>query len=161
MIGTLVAAFALAVTFPVDTKEKTDETRLVSAPVAYEDVMLILTDRSGVAAVVFKKEIKNGVHFEYRYVSKNLKIAKRGTGLLIEKFVFKPTDDPKVKRMIDVGSQLFIKIESLSLQWSFSGKGRGWIYYLPELLRVQIGTTEDFETIDLRRFMWLDKGTAK
>jgi hypothetical protein len=126
----------------------------VAAPVIYEDLMLIISGKNGVAALVFRDEITKGVNYEYRYLSNDLRTRKRGTGVLCEKFTLKATKDPKLFEKIDIGSQLFIKIESISVEWSFNLKGRGWIYYSPENVRVQLGHAKDFHTVDLRRFVW-------
>jgi hypothetical protein len=39
------------------------------------------------------------------------------------------------------------------VEWSYSAKGRGWIYYRPEEVRVQIANAKEFEKLDLKRFL--------
>src|SRR5262245_7348537 len=97
----------------------------VAAPIVYEDLVLILASKEQVAAIIFKKEINRGVHFEYRLWDKKSKAEQKGTGVVFEKY--KPTEDPKT--FVDDGSQLFIKAQTLTVEWSYSMKGRGYIYY--------------------------------
>lgn len=136
-----------------DQNKKEEVPIRISAPIFYKDLMLILASKEGVVAIIFTKEIHHGVHYQYRFLEKASKKEIFGQGIFCEKKRFLPADKPNAFWVIDEGSQLFFKIgSSMELEWSYSMPGRGWIYYLPERLRVQIAHQEYFKTIDLHRF---------
>jgi hypothetical protein len=126
-----------------------------SAPVVYEDLMLILSTRDGVAAVVFGKDLEEGVTYRYRYLPKGTEKEQSGDGKVFEKYERVPTAGPHgqvVTGLDDKGSQLFITAGAIKLEWSYAAKGRGWIYYQPEEVRVQIANAREFAKCDLKRF---------
>jgi hypothetical protein len=114
--------------------------------------MLVLTHEKGVAAVIFTDETKDGVKYRYRYIPKDGK-EESGTGELFEKYKRRPSDKPGKTLVVDDGGQLFLKAGPSKVEWSYSGKGKGHIYYRPEYVRLQIADAGDFEKIDLKRFM--------
>ena len=59
---------------------------------------------------------------------------------------------PGETRLLGDGGRLSIKAGRLEVVWSFARKGKGYIYYFPERVRVQIANAHDFEKIDLNRF---------
>jgi hypothetical protein len=127
----------------------------VSAPVVYQDLMLIVSTRDGVAAVAFGKEIEEGVTYRYRLLLKGAEKERSGEGKVFEKYERVPTQGPHgevVTGIVDRGSELFLTAGSVKLEWSYSAKGRGWVYYQPEQVRVQIANAAEFEKIDLKRF---------
>lgn len=54
--------------------------------------------------------------------------------------------------ILDRGSSLFLRAGSLSLLWSKDDETRGWVYYEPERVRVQIATARLFDTVRRSRF---------
>ena len=135
----------------------------IAAPLVYADMMLILVERDEIAAFVFKDEIEKGVRYEFRIFSRMTGKVSNGTGFVREKFK-EITDgsslskkDGKVRKMfVDDGSVFCIRAGKIQVGWTYSKRGVGWIYYQPEKTRAQIAHSEDFQTIDLRRFIWDD-----
>ena len=125
----------------------------ISAPVAYEDLMLVLSTKDGIAAVAFGKEVEKGVTYRYRFVPQGKEKEESGEGKVFEKYKLVPTKDPDKMEVVDEGSQLFLKAGPIKVEWSYSMAGRGWIYYTPEVVRVQIANAKEFEKVDLKRFM--------
>src|SRR5262249_47465014 len=113
----------------------------ISAPVVYEDLMLIVSTRDGVAAFTFGKEIEEGVTYRYRLLLKGAEKERSGEGKVFEKYERVPTPGPNgmvVTGLVDRGSELFLTAGPVKLEWSYSAKRRGWVYYQPEQVRVQI-----------------------
>jgi hypothetical protein len=127
----------------------------ISAPVVYEDLMLVLSTSQGVAAVAFGKEVEEGVTYRYRFLPAGTGAEETGQGKVVEKYRRVPAEAPDgrvVTGVVDEGGKLFIAAGSIRLEWSYSGKGRGWVYYQPEQIRVQIAHARQFEKVDLKRF---------
>jgi hypothetical protein len=127
----------------------------ISAPVVYEDLMLIVSTSDGVAAIAFGKEIEQGVTYRYRLLLKGAEKERSGEGKVFEKYERVPTQGPHgevVAGLVDRGSELFLTAGPVKLEWSYSAKRRGWVYYQPEQVLVQIAKAGDFEKIDLQRF---------
>jgi len=122
--------------------------------------MLIVTSRDAVAAFVFGDEIKGafakkteqGVKYKYRYVEVANGKVLGGSGVVVEKYEEKKTDDPNRFELVDWGSVTQLKAGKLQIDWAFQSNGRGWVYYIPEDIVIQIGHSRDFERIDLKRF---------
>jgi hypothetical protein len=153
-------AVAGATTAPVPP-EADQPRRDVSAPVIYEDLMLVLVTKEGAAAVVFHDPAAdgNGVSYKFRYQSADGKTHKTGSGMVVE-------------RKLDDGSGydetlLDIKAGPIALHWSRGNPVRGWIYYSPEVMQVHMAHADSFEVqvkmfglqrleieaLDLKRFM--------
>jgi len=127
----------------------------ISAPVVYEDLMLVLANGDGAAAVVFTNPTERGVSYRFRYESRDGMKNTSGAGA-----VFEERENGRY-----AGGQLFIKAGPFRLGWSDGGAARGWIYYNPEKLKVHIAHAKDFENsdearigvpskkLDLKRFM--------
>ncbi|HJZ57021.1 MAG TPA: RNA polymerase sigma factor [Gemmataceae bacterium] len=130
----------------------------VAAPVAYKDLMLVLVNKDGAAAVIFHDPEKRSVSYKFRYESADGKTTLSGGGKVFERY----TDDGKYD-----GGDLHIEAGPIKIEWSVGDLNRGWIYYHPEKLSVQIAHARDFddrvETIgdqktdyprlDLKRYM--------
>jgi hypothetical protein len=146
----LLTALAAVRGFAADTPEK------ISAPVVYKNLMLILTTNDGVAAIAFGKEIDEGVTYRYRFLPKNGEKETSGEGKVFEKYRRVPTKagphGQVVTGLEDLGSELVIAAGPVRLEWSYSAPGRGWVYYQPEQIRVQIANAKEFEKSDLKRF---------
>jgi hypothetical protein len=146
---------SLAGTSPAEGAPAPAAPAKVSAPVVYEDLMLIVAAKEGVAAVVFVKDLPNGAAYRYRFLPKDGGKEQTGEGKVLEKYERVPTKGPQgrvVTGAVDKGSRLVIEAGLIKLEWSYSAKGRGWVYYRPEEVRVQIGNARDLATCDLRRF---------
>lgn len=145
----------------------------IAAPIVYENLMLVLVNSKGAAAVIFtgdldvvenaREERREGVSYRYRYQSRDGKNTFEGTGVVFER--------RSLGSRTYQGGRLFIKAGPIRLGWSYGDAGRGWIYYTPEELRVHIATAERFDDgvevapfdgtrfpvpkLDLKRFMSL------
>jgi hypothetical protein len=127
----------------------------LSAPVVYKELVLILATKDGVAAVVFGEDIEDGVVYHYRFLPNGTEKEQTGDGKVFEKYELIPTRGPHgllVTGAVDKGGQLLITAGPIKLEWSYAGKGRGWVYYQPEDVRVQIAGAKDFKKYDLKRF---------
>ncbi len=123
----------------------------ISAPIVYDGLMLVLSDEDGVAAIIFPTEIERGVKYKYRYLPIHGK-EERGEGEVFEKYRNLPGSKPGETQVVNDGGKLSIKAGALKVVWSAAQAGRGYIYYHPELIRVQIANASDFEKLDLGRF---------
>jgi tetratricopeptide (TPR) repeat protein len=123
----------------------------ISAPVVYKELMLVLSDEEGVAAIAFTSEIEYGVKYRYRYLPKHGK-EESGTGEVFERHGRLADDGADGKQKADAHVKLSLKAGPLHVVWSWAEAGKGYIYYHLELIRVQIANAEDFEKIDLARF---------
>ena len=123
----------------------------ISAPIVYKELMLIVDNEDGIAAIVFPKEVKYGVKYRYRYLTKHGK-EESGEGEVSEKHKRLSSETPGEAAIASDQGKLSLNAGPLHLIWSFAEAGRGYVYYHPELVRVQIANAADFETIDLNRF---------
>jgi hypothetical protein len=124
----------------------------VAAPVVYKDLMLVLASDEGVAAVVFTDELKEGRAYKFRYESNDGKTKDSGDGKVFEKYKRFPGKKPKETVVVDDGGELYLKAGPIKVEWSYSDDERGWIYYIPEKVRVQIATADEFDKVVLKRF---------
>jgi hypothetical protein len=132
----------------------------ITSPVAYADLMLVLVNADGAAAVVFGKVGAEGaeVPYRFRYQSADGKTTKTGEGKLFERRVAGGGYDP---------AGLELKAGPICLKWSMGGQSSGWVYYAPEAVKVHLANARDFEdkvedvrgrkeeykALDLKRFM--------
>ena len=124
-----------------------------STPIVYKNLMLVLSNKDGVAAIVFTDEIEYGVKYRYRYLPKHGK-EESGEGEVFEKYKRFPGNKPGEYRVVNDGGKLSLKAGPLHVMWSFAAAGKGYIYhYHPQFVRVQTANARDFEKIDLSRFM--------
>jgi Tol biopolymer transport system component len=126
-----------------------DET--LSAPITYKDSMVVLTSESGVAAVIFPEEIKDGVKYRYRGLTGDGKEVS-GEGEVFEKYKRIPIENSDDVRLENDGGKLVIQAGPCEVQWSLGGKGRCFIYYSPEKMKVQMANARNYKTLDLKRF---------
>jgi len=131
---------------------KGSELGRVSAPLVYEKLMLVLATADGVTAIVFTDKVENGVGYKFRYESADGKKRETGTAKLFEKYKRLPGRKAGEVEVVDDGGELWFKGGSYEVEWSLGPEGRGWIYYYPEKVRVQIATSDEFDKIDLKRF---------
>jgi hypothetical protein len=133
----------------------------ICAPVRYESLMLLISDGKSIMAVVFSGDVNNsnggrrecGVKYSYRHYSKSNKIEQKRDGLLCERTKEVGKDGKNRLVLEDDGSQLELTAAAIKVKWSYGGPGRGWLYYNPEEVRVQIAHAKGFRTIDLARFI--------
>jgi hypothetical protein len=129
----------------------------ISAPVVYKELMLVLSNDDGAAAVVFTEAIDRGIKYKFRYESKD---GKSSSG---EAAVFEKYENGRY-----AGGDLFIKAGPIQLGWSNGTPVRGFVYYNPDKMKVQIAMAKFFDDsvvkpivgepklikkIDLKRFM--------
>jgi hypothetical protein len=130
----------------------------VSAPVAYQDLMLVLVTKDGAAAVIFTPGATGEeVGYSFRYESADGK-KLAGTGKLFERKLMGGGYDP---------DGLFVVAGPVKIEWSRGNADRGWIYYSPEVVTVHLAHADNFAErrrklgngvivdteLDLRRFM--------
>jgi tetratricopeptide (TPR) repeat protein len=123
----------------------------ISAPVTYEGLMLVLSNEKGAAAIAFTREIQYGVTYRYRYSPKQGK-EEFGEGKVFEKSRTIHGSKPDEVHRVNDKEELVLEAGPLHVVWSFAEVGKGYIYYHPEHVRVQIASANDFEKIDLNRF---------
>lgn len=120
----------------------------ITARFLYSDTMLLLSSEAGVAAVIFGEPIhtarKQGVHYEYRYESRDGMKKLAGKGELFE----------MRNRKGQMVGKRYVEAGDIRVPWSVSGDTTGWIYYSPESLRVQLGNARDFGE---RTEPWMNK----
>jgi hypothetical protein len=115
------------------------------APVFYRDPenaaaqsMLVLTNNDGAAAIYFTGNFAEpgvtGVAYSYRYESFDGKTKREGTGELFEQRNAERT----------LGGSVDIDIAGLAIRWSPADVHRGWIYYSPEKVRVNLADGRQF-----------------
>jgi hypothetical protein len=157
-----VVAFALQVAMVGGNQEPArvlPRLQRISAPVFYENALLALVDEEGVALIKFEcpatkkpdvETTSEPVSYQYRYQAKGTEVVS-GSGLLYERYV--PNEDKSVDSLID-GGQLYVTAGHFKVEWSQGDASMGWIYYVPEKLRVQIANVKDFEELHLDRFSY-------
>jgi len=110
----------------------------ITARFLYSDTMLLLSSEAGVAAVIFGEPIhtarKQGVRYEYRYESRDGLKKIAGEGELFE----------TRNRQGQMVGKRYIEAGDIRVPWSVADDAKGWIYYSPESLRVQLGNAQDF-----------------
>lgn len=135
--------------------EPTEPTR-IGAPIVYQDLMLVLATDKAVAAVIFGDEVNNdtdkGVDYKLRVLDLTTGKESAGSGRLVRSYRREKTDNPQIVNLIDLGSVTSIKAKDVELRWGYQAPGRGWIYYYPEQMTVQIAHREYFEDVNLRIF---------
>jgi hypothetical protein len=148
---------------PLARGQGSDPASGLSAPIAYEDLMLVLVSKEGAAAVIFDEVNNDGnaIQYNFRYESADGKKKLSGTGKLFERRL----DDD---RGYDPEG-LSITSGPVSIKWSRGSRYRGWIYYAPEVVTVHLAHAENFKSheqkigfdgetimvkeLDLRRFL--------
>ena len=53
--------------------------------------------------------------------------------------------------IVNDGGELHLKAGPIHVEWSLGGEKAGWIYYDPDIIRVQIVSSRHFEKLDLQR----------
>jgi hypothetical protein len=109
-------------------------TRNVSAPLLYEDTMLIIVSDDGVAAVVFRPTVNGSAAYDFRFEGKDGQTIENVDRPLYEQ------RNPDGK----MGGEVFIKAGPIAVQWSKHSEKRGWIYYRPEKIKVYFANARDF-----------------
>lgn len=134
----------------------------VSAPIHYQDLMLVISTKDHVLAIVFEDEIdsrsadgsviEKGVKYRSRSWSRKHTKEVCDNGILVEKIKYTKTANPRKIAGVDAGSERVLAIGGKSVEWGYRTRGGGWLYYSPEEVTVQIGLHKDFETVLLSRF---------
>jgi len=158
-----VSAFVLITAFILTadvhgTKLKMSERRSpIAAPIHYAGVAIVLADKTGVAVVTFHcpptdKHVlpatSEVVEYRYRYRGQD-GTETTGQGLLFENFQSARDDDDVV---VDAGGRVLLHAGHFQLELSQGDKSQGWLYYMPEELRMQFASSKSFEKLKLGRF---------
>lgn len=134
-----------------------DNTGFISAPVRYQETMLIAVTSDGVAAIVFDvkdaKLVNKSARYRYRYLKDATSKEVSGTGIVLDS--------------VNDLDALTIKAGQIRLGWSGGGHDRGWIYYKPEETQLSVVSADRFndtveqdvnarlpvKKLDLKRFL--------
>ena len=168
-MSSLLKCAGLLVVFGGFAASGSGEERLysISAPVVYKDLLLVVTSEHGVAAIEFtelidiqnEEEVLQGIGYRFRFLHKDHAKELSGVGRVYE---FR---DPDTGDYQEEKSEQYIEDGANRLKWSIGGDKRGWIYYKPEEIRVQIAHADRFQArvdavggrrpkLDLSRFLW-------
>ncbi len=124
-----------------------------SAPVFHQNQILVVSTNTEAMVVAFVKEIDRGVEYRFRHLAKD-GTTTSGTGMVYERLKRLTTDDAeRVTEEYDKDG-LFVRAGSLRVEWSYGGKGRSWVYYLPDQApQVGVASAKHFEQLQLKRFL--------
>ena len=81
----------------------------ISAPIVYENLMLVLSNEDGAAAIAFTTEIEYGVKYRYRYLPKHGK-EETGDGEVFEKYKRDTRQRTGRASMVDEGRSSLSKL---------------------------------------------------
>lgn len=113
----------------------------------HEAQLLLLSNAQGTAIIALEFTGRDDiVTYRWRYRPAVGGLESAGNGILQEVYAQTPT--PNGFHLVDMGSQLFINIADMSVEWSYNNEDAGWIYYNPQLLDAQ-AINGDFDTFDL------------
>lgn len=142
-LGILLVGFSLPLVMRAEPKNR----ERISAPVYYEDLMLVVTTDDGVAAIDFLSEINTrkkdkthlGIEYRFRFLPRGKPDELTGHGRVFEcrNIENHGTDFEAAER--------FIKASPIRIEWSYGDSGKGWIYYVPEQAKVHIAHSKYFE----------------
>jgi hypothetical protein len=119
----------------------------VAAPVHYEDTILIVSTKQGVAALQFTKPIdsdgRTGLEYRYRFleggkeeITGKGEVFTRARGMLPEERLAKGLDPESDEPQLP--NKTLIRAGKIELVWSGGAPGKCYVYYAPENTRVQI-----------------------
>lgn len=116
-----------------------------------ETQFLLLVNDNGAAIVAFEFAGRDDiVTYRWRYRPAVGGLESVGNGILQEVYAQTPTADGF--HLVDMGSELFINIADMSVEWSYNTEETGWVYYDPNLIDAQV-IDDDFDTFDLSTVM--------
>ena len=127
--------------------DKSMPTDAISAPVHYEDTILIVTTKQGVAAIQFTEPIdsegRTGMEYRYRFREEGKEeltgkgdVFTRARGMLPEERLAKGLDPESDEPQLP--NKTLIRAGKIELVWSGGVPGKCYVYYAPENTRVQI-----------------------
>jgi len=112
-----------------------------------ESELLLISNDNGTAIVTFQFAGQDeATTYQWRYRSAGNGLETTGEGTLQERYSRTPTPDGF--DLVDEGSELFIHMADLAVQWSWGNEDQGWIYYPPNDITIQV-VSGDFATFDL------------
>jgi hypothetical protein len=106
----------------------------------YSSNVLVFSSDAAVAVVDLSQSDGFNVSYRYRLLDCSTGVISSGKGSLF--------DRPKSPDQ----SQPWISAGPFRLQWSYNKPDKGWIYYRPEAVRVQLAKKERFDGLVLLRF---------
>lgn len=112
-----------------------------------EAELLLISNENGAAIVTFQFAGQDEAStYQWRYRSAGNGLETSGEGTLQERYTRIPTADGF--DLVDEGSELFVHMADLAVQWSWGSEDQGLIYYPPNEITVQ-AVSGDFATFDL------------
>jgi hypothetical protein len=131
---------------------------LVSSFLDYRRLALVFSDARGAGIIdlldesggVEGKTERRGLSYRWRYLAKDQAEATEGEG---EVHSVSHMLSPGFSQYDIEASMTTIRAGPLCVDWSYGAPGMGFIYWKPEVLRVEPVIQESFETLDLRRFI--------
>lgn len=113
----------------------------------HETQLLLLNNDNGTAVVAFQfADQDSTATYRWRYHPATGGIDATGEGILQEVYAQTPTADGF--NLVDMGSQLYITIADMNVEWSWGNEDAGWFYYNPDVITAQ-AVSGDFDTFDL------------
>lgn len=104
------------------------ETFSISSPILSESTIIVESEQS-IGAFVFIKISDSKGAFKYRFHNKVSGVDSVGEGEVFENYARKSSESKTT--IVDKGSVLEIKIDTISLRWSFRSNGSAYIYWDP------------------------------
>ena len=143
LLGLAVATAPACPADPFKWEDRwTSRVQPITSPLVYADHCLVISSPSGVAIIDFHEEVAFGVKYRFRCWDLTREKDVSGDGRLYDK----PQSADKAVTVAQAGP--------LGLDWSYSGAGRGWVYWWPETgYRVEAVRRADYHTLDLKRFV--------
>ena len=129
--------------------DKHMEPNHIAAPVHYEDTILVVTTKQGVAAIQFTKPIdsdgRTGLEYQYRFLEEGKEeetgkgdVFVRDGGMLPEERLAKGLDPESAEPQLP--NRTVIRAGKIDLVWSPGAPGKCYVYYAPEDTRVQLAS---------------------
>ena len=106
----------------------------------YDSNVLVISSDAAVAVINLLQGDGHNVSYLYRMLDCSTGAISSGKGVLF--------DHPKSPEQ----SNPWISVGPFRIQWSYNVAGKGWIYYSPEIVRVQLANKKHFDGLVLRRF---------
>lgn len=151
--GPLLVGVVLAVQLVSATSGQSPEKARAQLDVAYETHMLVVTGKSGAAAIVFHNPTQNLVSYRYRYLSHVAGKVDAGSGTVREAYR-KVGSTPKGDRVAPTKEHHpYIHAGKFTLEWSKRTATSGNIVWDPKSARVSRMAREKYAKLDLAKLL--------
>jgi hypothetical protein len=124
----------------------------MSAPVVYDEAVLVVATDAGVAAFAFTERVHLGIGFTFRFRPAGGGKDETGTGKVFERYKAVQRRGPNDVEYVYDGGELWLTAGPVKLEWSRGGPKSGWVYFDPAKMKVQAVEGIKFEAMDLKRF---------